>query len=75
MSGKKKKPEKRKVSQKKMTKFHQMWIEQILFKIDDINTRLDKVESDIKETRETVRLINEKVENILQGAFNGRKKD
>ena len=75
MSGKKKKPEKRKVSQKKMTKFHQMWIEQILFKIDDINARLDKVESDIKETRETVRLINEKVENILQGAFNGRKKD
>lgn len=75
MSEKKKKPEKRKVSQKKMTKFHQMWIEQILFKIDDINARLDKVESDIKETRETVRLINEKVENILQGAFNGRKKD
>ena len=75
MSEKKKKPEKRKISQKKMTKFHQMWIEQILFKIDDINARLDKVESDIKETRETVRLINEKVENILQGAFNGRKKD
>ena len=75
MSEKKKKPEKRKVSQKKMTKFHQMWIEQILFKIDDIHARLDKVESDIKETRETVRLINEKIENILQGDFNGRKKD
>lgn len=75
MSEKKKKPEKRKISQKKMTKFHQMWIEQILFKIDDINARLDKVESDIKETRETVRLINEKIENILQGDFNGRKKD
>lgn len=47
---------KKRVSRKKINKYHQMWIEQILYKIDDINARIDKLEK-------TVRLIRQELES------------
>jgi len=55
-----KKNEKKKISQKKKNKARWMWLEQIYFKIDEMEERLDKIEKAIK-------FINKELNIVEQG--------